>query len=149
LSSHESAVHVDDQTYPDAPVALIEAAVRRALATGETPHVEISVALLPDAEMQRLNLRFLGKDRTTDVLAFSLPGAESTVGDVYVGYEQATRQAEEAGVPLAEELARLAIHGTLHVLGHDHPDGPDRVESPMFDLQERLLRELIESAETR
>jgi probable rRNA maturation factor len=68
------------------------------------------------------------------------------LGDIYVGYDQATRQAEEAGVPLPEELARLAIHGTLHVLGHDHPEGPERLESAMFRLQEQLVRRVMEDA---
>jgi ssRNA-specific RNase YbeY (16S rRNA maturation enzyme) len=42
-----------------------------------------------------------------------------------------------------EELTRLAIHGALHVMGEDHPDGLDRLESPMFVLQERLLSEVL------
>lgn len=111
--------------------------------------MEVSVALLPDEEMRRLNREFLGKNRTTDVLAFSLAGGGDTVGDIYLGFEQAARQAADVGVSLREELARLAIHGTLHVLGHDHPDGPDRSESEMFRLQERLLRELLEEPEVQ
>ncbi len=57
-----------------------------------------------------------------------------------MGVDQARRQAAELGVPLDEELVRLAVHGTLHVLGHDHPEGPGREESPMFALQEALVR---------
>ncbi|SVE38433.1 uncharacterized protein METZ01_LOCUS491287, partial [marine metagenome] len=71
--------------------------------------------------MQELNLRHLGRDWTTDVLSFSLGGKDIVkdivVGDVYVGFEQARHQAKELGIELDEELARLAIHGTLHVLG--------------------------------
>ena len=105
-----------------------------------------TVALLPDEAMRELNDRFLGRDRTTDVLAFALEGGGTTVlGDVYLGYEQASRQAKEAGVSLSEELIRLAVHGTLHVLGHDHPEGPDRVDSPMFRLQEELISRLLEA----
>jgi probable rRNA maturation factor len=149
MKGPRAKVHIDDETFPDAPVALIEKAVRRALDAEDRGDVEISVALLPDAEMRRLNRQFLGKDRTTDVLAFALStGDEPTVGDIYLGYDQARRQAEEIGVPLPEELARLAIHGTLHVLGHDHPDGPERSESPMFKLQERLVGDLFEDADT-
>lgn len=150
MSRPEVQIHVDDETFPDAPVGLIEGAVRRALVAEDRLDVEISVALLPDGEMRRLNRQFLGKDRTTDVLAFTFPGGEEpTVGDIYLGYDQAVRQAAELGVPLQEELARLAIHGTLHVLGHDHPEGPERAESPMFRLQERLLRELVEGPAAR
>jgi len=141
-------IHVDDDSFPAAPVGLVARAVSFALEAEGRPEVEISVAFLSDEEMQRLNHRFLGKERTTDVLAFALgEGNGPMVGDVYLGYEQAARQAEEVGVPLHEELARLAIHGTLHVLGHDHPEGPGRSESPMFQLQERLLAEVMRDPE--
>jgi probable rRNA maturation factor len=140
----EPRVQVDDETYPEAPVGLIEAAVVATLEDQGGEGVEVSVALLDDDEMQRLNSQFLGKDRTTDVLAFALEGGEgTTLGDVYLGYEQASRQAQDVGVSLEEELVRLAIHGTLHVLGHDHPEGPERVESPMFRLQEVLVSRVM------
>jgi len=142
-----AGIHIDDQTFPDAPVALIEKAVRLALESERRGDVEISVALLADEEMRRLNAEYLGRDHTTDVLAFALSGDdEPTVGDVYLGFDQAVRQAEEVDVPLQEELARLAIHGTLHVLGYDHPEGPERSDSPMFQVQERLLREVLADA---
>jgi probable rRNA maturation factor len=125
---------------------LIEEAVRKTLAREGRPEVEMSVALLGDDDIRELNRRYLGKDSPTDVLAFALGDGGDMVGDIYIGIDQARRQAYEAGVPLREELVRLAIHGALHVLGHDHPDGPEREESPMFSLQERLVRELLAEA---
>ena len=77
------------------------------------------------------------------MLSFSLGEKDIVVGDVYVSFDQARRQAEDLGIELNEELVRLAIHGTLHVLGHDHPEGPERSESPMFQMQEQLLRNLL------
>jgi probable rRNA maturation factor len=65
------------------------------------------------------------------------------VGDVYIGVEQAERQAAELDIPFDEELVRLAIHGTLHVLGYDHPEGEGREESPLFRRQEALVREIM------
>lgn len=105
---------------------------------------EISITFLPDSEMTTLNRDYLGHDHATDVLAFALhaPG-EAPVGDVYVGAEQGTRQAGELGVDAGEELLRLAVHGTLHVLGYDHPDGDDRLDSEMFRRQEALLGEIL------
>lgn len=149
MSPSEPRIHIDEETYPDAPVHLVESAVRRTLATEGAGDAEISVALLPDEDMRRLNREYLGRDRTTDVIAFSLTGGDDTiVGDVYLGYEQAARQAEGIGVPLDEELVRLAIHGILHVLGHDHPEGPERADSPMFRLQEELVRQVLEDSKT-
>ncbi len=149
MDSETPRVHVDDEIYPDAPLRLLEAAVRITLEDQGRPDVEVSVALLPDEEMRRLNREFLDKDRTTDVLAFTLGEDDgSTVGDVYLGYEQAQRQAKEVGASLREELARLVIHGTLHVLGFDHPDGAGRAKSPMFQLQEALVHRLMERTDT-
>jgi probable rRNA maturation factor len=144
MAATHPRVHVDADAFPQAPSELIEAAARRVLATEGREDVEISVALLGDPEMRELNARYLQRDRPTDVLAFALGEGTDTVGDVYVGFEQAERQALELGVPLHEELARLTIHGTLHVLGHDHPEGSGREGSAMFRLQERLLSELLD-----
>ena len=124
--------------------ALLEAAVRRTL-DADGREAEVSLTLVDDAEIKRLNREYLGRDRATDVIAFSLGSPEEPLGDVYVGADQARRQAKALGVPLTEELVRLAIHGTLHVLGHDHPEGDDRFASPMYVLQERLLCEVMEA----
>ena len=107
---------------------------------------EVSITLLDDDGIQGLNQEYFGKDGPTDVIAFALhsPG-EPVLGDVYLGYEQARRQALELDVRLDEELLRLTIHGTLHVLGHQHPEGEERFESPMYLMQEELLREILES----
>ncbi len=123
--------------------ALLERAVRATLTEERVPVAEISLTLLGDDAIRDLNRRWLGRDRPTDVLAFALGTGEEPLGDVYVGVEQARRQAREAGVSAREEIVRLAIHGTLHVLGHDHPEGPERVDGPMFALQERLVARVL------
>ena len=119
---------------------LLERAVHVVLDDAEVEGAELSLTLLDDSGIRDLNARYLDRNRPTDVIAFSLPGPEGqVVGDVYIGVQQAMRQAAEGG-SLTEELVRLAVHGTLHVLGHDHPEGEDRLSSPMFQHQERLVR---------
>jgi len=126
------------------PLDLLRAGVKRVLTRAQVPHGEISLTFLDDEGIQAMNREYLGKNRPTDVIAFALNDDDSPLlGDVYVGYDQAQRQAEEEGVPLQEELLRLAIHGALHVLGYEHPEGEDRMRSEMFDLQEEILLETL------
>lgn len=135
-------VAVNAEGFAGADAGELERAVRHTLSSLGVRQVEVSLTLLDDEEMRALNRRYLGQDRPTDVLAFALGPGPALLGDIYLGVEQATRQAAEVGVSLAEELVRLAVHGTLHVLGHDHPEGEGREESPMFALQEALVREI-------
>lgn len=138
-------VHVDAPGRAPGADRIAEA-VRAALAARSVERAEISVALVDDAAIQALNRDHLGHDRPTDVIAFGLwsPGDPVAVGDVYVGLEQALRQASDEGVDPAEEVVRLAIHGTLHVSGMDHPEAAaERAASPMCVLQERLVGELL------
>ena len=126
---------------------LLRSAVDLVLREAGVSDGEISLALLDDQAIRELNRTYLGRDRPTDVIAFALhEEGESVLGDIYVGHEQAVRQAVDMAVPLIEELVRLAIHGTLHVLGHDHPETDARFDSDMFRLQERLVRDLLDEA---
>ncbi|TVP50201.1 MAG: rRNA maturation RNase YbeY [Gemmatimonadales bacterium] len=125
---------------------LPEEALRRALASllarEGVESGELSVTFLADDPIRELNVRYLAHDWVPDVLSFSL--APPLLGDVYVGYDQARRQSVELAVPLDEELVRLAVHGTLHLLGHEHPDDPaGREDSEMYQLQEAVVREVF------
>lgn len=123
--------------------AALARAVRGTLRSCEVEDAEISLALLNDREITELNRRWLHRDRPTDVIAFALHAAdEAPLGDVYIGVGEALRQAEAHHVPPREELVRLAIHGTLHVLGYDHPEGVARETSEMWALQERLVESM-------
>lgn len=104
---------------------------------------EVSVTCLPADEIASINREYLGRDGPTDVVAFEL-GGDELLGDVYVCPEVAERVAREEGVELREEIARLVVHGVLHVLGHDHPEDESRWDSPMFRLQERLVARAME-----
>ena len=110
---------------------------------GERRTAILSVAFVGRDRMRALNARWKGKDWVTDVLAFSLAGPGGIVaGDIYICPWVAAREAVARGVPLRRELLRLVVHGTLHVLGHDHPAGEERTTSPMWRRQERYLSRL-------
>lgn len=121
-------------------VDLIRRAVETALQHENVEDASVSVTLLENPRIRQMNKKYLDHDRVTDVISFPLyEQGEQVVGDIYIGYEQAQDQAADAGVDLEEEIARLSIHGTLHVLGFDHPEEGDRTKSDMWQLQETIL----------
>jgi probable rRNA maturation factor len=144
VSRAEVDVTINGGTFTEVPCELLERAVVVTLHEAGVRTAEVSLTLLGDEGIRDLNARYLGEDRPTDVIAFSLGTSGEVLGDIYVGHDQAARQAQELGVDLREELVRLAVHGTLHILGHDHPGGDERDSSPMFRRQEALVRTLLE-----
>jgi len=105
----------------------------------------VELALLAPTAMRRLNRRATGRRGLTDVIAFTLSQPDGAIiGDVYI-CPAAARAFVMGGQAdrLREELVRLAVHGTLHVLGYDHPDGPGRTRSTMWQRQERYVRRLM------
>lgn len=122
----------------------VEAAVHHVLRAEGVEEAEISVALLDDTAIATMNQEYLEHEGPTDVITFAMhEGDEPPLGDIYVGVEQAVRQAAEFGATPAEEVLRLAVHGTLHVLGYEHPEGAERAGSEMFVRQEELLRSFL------
>ena len=139
-------IQVNLGPYKGVPDSLLKQAIRQTLIE-EGRSGEFSITLLGDQEMAELNARYLGRNAPTDVLAFSMGTNELPLGDVYVCMDQASRQAREYKISLDEELVRLVVHGVLHVLGHDHPEGSGRFTSPMFKLQERLVCQVFKHSE--
>ena len=141
-------VSVGEGVTPPVEVGRVEAAVRHVLRAEGVEAAEISVALVDDGQIAALNEEWLEHAGPTDVISFPLHvEGEPPLGDVYVGVEQAARQAAGFGASVAEEVLRLAVHGTLHVLGWDHPEGEERAGSEMFLRQEALLRGFLSGGE--
>jgi probable rRNA maturation factor len=117
------------------------------LAALECRNCDLSLLIVDDARMHRLNARYRGIDRPTDVLAFAMregPFAHlqpQLLGDVVISAETARRQARARRRSLAEELTRLLIHGTLHLLGYDHEISP--ADARLMRAKERELWRLV------
>jgi len=129
--------------------ARVTAIVRTVLEAERIKNALISVAFVSRSAIAALNRKHLGRKGPTDVIAFGLARADArmpVIGDIYIAPEVARDQAAEHGVGVREELARLAVHGTLHVLGHDHPEGGDRTGSEMWARQEKLLAKAMAAA---
>jgi probable rRNA maturation factor len=97
---------------------------------------EIVVLLTDDDALHRLNAKFLGKDRPTNVLAFP-DASPDRLGDVALAFGVCQREAAEQGKSLADHASHLVVHGVLHLLGYDHlaDDEAARMEA----LERRLL----------
>ena len=105
-------------------------------------HALLSITLLSPRAIAAMNRRHLNHPGPTDVISFGfarVSQTDSVVGDIYIAPDIAAANARAAGIPAREEIARLVVHGVLHVLGHDHPD-EGREQSAMWKRQERHLR---------
>ena len=103
----------------------LQSLAERILRAAGAARAELSLLLVGDRSMRRLNRLYRRTDRTTDVLAFpmrkhSARRAPALLGDVVISLPQAARQAAQAGHALERELTVLVIHGLLHLLGYDH-----------------------------
>jgi rRNA maturation RNase YbeY len=102
----------------------------------------LSIAFVSDRRIAALNWQHLGHRGPTDVISFGFapahPGAPLE-GDIYIAPGVARRNAIAHGRGTREELLRLVVHGVLHVVGHDHPEGDARYDSAMWQRQEALL----------
>lgn len=126
--------------------ARVESLVQMTLRAERIADAVISVTFLSTRAMARMNREQLGHSGATDIITFELtrPHADAPVtGDMYICPDIARANARAWGVPVREELARLVIHGTLHTLGLEHPDGDDRLGSPMWCAQEKYLRAAV------
>jgi probable rRNA maturation factor len=121
--------------------------VRAVLRAEGVKHALLSVTFVDAKAIARLNREHLGHRGATDVISFglsTLPGA-AVVGDIYIAPDVARENARAHGSGVREEIARLVVHGTLHVLGHEHPTDDQRTASPMWTRQERLLARFLSS----
>ena len=107
--------------------------------TKSSGHVEINI--VGDTEIKKLNFRYRGLNKVTDVLSFAWQ--EETVvpskslGQIYICYPHIVRQAKKFNVTANEEFVRMLAHGFLHIIGHDH--NKKKEAKIMFDLQEKIV----------
>lgn len=129
----------------------IEKSARALLAAIDEPQASLSISFVGDRAIRRLNCEHRGKDRATDVLSFPLfdpqavrrknaGPAERLLGDIVISVDTAARQAKEYDASLASEIARLLIHGLLHLMGHDHEKPGERRR---MEAEERRLAAAI------
>jgi len=123
----------------------IKQAAKRILASLKQNRTELSIALVTNREIAKLNRTYRKKSKPTDVLSFpadELPGARTKLlGDVVISVERAAEQAKAGGWTLNGEIDRLLIHGILHLLGYDHERSRKEAET-MRALEKKISRAL-------
>jgi probable rRNA maturation factor len=123
-------------------------AARAALRARKVARALLSITFVSGQRIAALNLHHFGRRAATDVIALGFrrwSPSDPVIGDIYIAPTVAARSARDRRIGLREELTRLVVHGTLHVLGFDHPADDSRSTSPMWKLQEKLVHRLMAS----
>lgn len=110
--------------------------------------IELSCIIVDDQHIHQINRDYRQINRSTDVISFAMedndqyyvPGMPRSLGDIFISYEHATKQAEDYGHSLKREMCFLFTHGLLHLLGYDHMSEDE--EKEMFQLQDQILSQL-------
>ncbi|MBI5325295.1 MAG: rRNA maturation RNase YbeY [Ignavibacteriae bacterium] len=126
----------NDSGFKKLALSKVERAVRRTLKSEGFKDADINIVYINDSEIKKINKKFLNHNNITDVISFKLD--ENVLeGEIYIGTGRALKQANEYGVSLTKELMRLAVHGTLHIIGYDDYDKNKRFE--MFNLENKYI----------
>ncbi|MDF1585361.1 rRNA maturation RNase YbeY [Marinimicrococcus flavescens] len=147
-SSHSIAVTIEAPGWPSvvtAPEALCREAVRAVLARlrpDDAERIEVSILLADDETVRALNRDYRGKDKPTNVLSFpaelevELPEeAPCLLGDIVLALETVREEAMREGKQAAHHLSHLVVHGTLHLLGHDHEEAEEAERMEALETQ--------------
>ena len=114
------------------PKAKIRKALEKAFLEHDISNSVVRIIFMDNNEIRQLNAKYLNHDWTTDVITF--PSDENEMeGEIYIGAELASEQAKDYGVSFSNEIVRLAIHGTLHLLGYD--DSTESERQVMHELE--------------
>ena len=122
---------------------------RAALRSERVKNALVSVTFLDRRAMARLNTKHLDHAGATDVISFGFTRAtdsDPVIGDVYICPDVGRQNAKARRTPVRQEIARLVVHGVLHVLGYDHPVDEHRERSDMWRRQERIVRRVSSGA---
>jgi len=125
----------------------ISAYARRVLRGERRKRGRFTIVFIDDRRCRRLNREFLGHDTVTDVISFPLEEGLNPEGEIYVNLDRARAQATMYGVPFGNEVARLVIHGALHLVGFD--DRRRKDARRMLVRQERYVGVLADAGRTK
>ena len=100
---------------------------------------EVSITLVNDATIKKINKKYRGINKPTNVLSFEL-NDDVLLGDIFISIDPVRREAKSEGVSVEEHTAHMVVHGVLHLLGYDHMNDNDKVQ--MREKEEGVLNKL-------
>jgi probable rRNA maturation factor len=138
-------VQIDEHVSSPIEERLVEKAAQAALDQQMAEDGDLTVVLTDDAQLQALNLEYLGIDAPTDVLSFPADFQDPDTnqryyGDILISIPRAQEQAQAASHPIQDEILLLIVHGVLHLLGHDHAEQAEKQR--MWAAQAEILGSL-------
>jgi probable rRNA maturation factor len=123
---------------------------QRILSASGCPDAELSLVIVNDRQIRKVNRDYLQRDKPTNVISFAMQEGEGAgvvpllLGDVVISAETAARDAAEAGLSFESELYFLLLHGILHLLGYDH-ERSGEVEAARMETREREIFALLQA----
>lgn len=137
-------IEISNRTKSKLPLTELEAVIKKFLLSRRLKIKEVSVVIVGDTLMRRLNKETRGKDKITDVLSFREADSESIrpkfLGEVVIDYQQIKRQAKTFQTSVKQELIFILVHGLLHLVGYD--DKTDKEAKVMEDLGHKFIAKL-------
>ncbi|WDF83786.1 rRNA maturation RNase YbeY [Lacticaseibacillus pabuli] len=135
-----------DQEHEDLARKLVDFAAKE---LGSAADTEMSITIVSDEEIRRINREYRNTDRVTDVISFAIEdgdkddefagfeGIPENIGDLFIAPGKVAAQAKDYGHSFERELGYTVVHGFLHLNGYDHIKPED--EAVMIPLQEKIL----------
>ncbi|MBC8433367.1 MAG: rRNA maturation RNase YbeY [Desulfobacterales bacterium] len=131
------------------PLKKIQKKAQAVLSALDCPDGELSLLVVDDPQIAKLNKKYLNRNGPTNVIAFPMRQGEfanltpQLLGDVVISVETAAREAKKSGISMQERFTQLLVHGVLHLFGYDHEENKQQARK-----MEEKSNELIKLIET-
>ncbi len=133
-------IEINNQTKNKIDLTELNEIIKNFLKAYKIKNKEVSLALVNDQAIKKINKAYLGRNQATDVLAF--PGSSNELGEIIIDYDQIKRQAGSYHNTVGQELIFVLVHGLLHLVGYD--DKTEKQRKKMERLGEEFIKKNLQ-----